>query len=99
MGNDVPIPKSLPTAEIRKSDMGRTNPNYIAQFLLYQTKDVKDKAKEMLAAAKIKQTKMKETNEASRQPPLQTVHGRACGSGQSCRDQGLTRQSNLSILK
>ena len=72
MGNDVPIPKSLPTAEIRKSDMGRTNPNYIAQFLLYQTKDVKDKAKEMLAAAKIKQAKMKETNEAN--PPANPLY-------------------------
>ncbi len=54
MGKDVQIPKSLPVADIRKTDLGRTNPNYLAQFLLYQTKEVKDKAKEMLQEAKEK---------------------------------------------
>ena len=54
MGKEVHIPKSLPTAEIRKSDLAKTSPNYIAQFLLYQTKDVKDTAKRMLRDAKTK---------------------------------------------
>ena len=54
MGKDVNIPKSLPVADIRKTDLGRTNPNYLAQFMLYQTKEVKDKAKEMLQEAKDK---------------------------------------------
>ncbi len=35
-------------ADISKSDMGRTNPNYPAQFLVYQNKEVKDNAKGML---------------------------------------------------
>ena len=54
MGKEVNIPKSLPTAELRKSDLGRTSPNYLAQFLLYQTKEVKDTAKQMLKDAKTK---------------------------------------------
>ena len=54
MGKEVNIPKSLPTAELRKSDLGRTSPNYLAQFLLYQTKEVKDTAKQMLKDAKSK---------------------------------------------
>ncbi len=54
MGKEVNIPKSLPTAEIRKTDLGRTSPNYLAQFLLYQTKEVKDTAKQMLKDAKTK---------------------------------------------
>ncbi len=70
MGKDVQIPKSLPVADIRKSDMGRTNPNYLAQFLLYQTKEVKDKAKEMLQEAKdkakSKANEAKLTNEQSK---------------------------------
>ena len=70
MGKDVNIPKSLPVADIRKSDMGRTNPNYLAQFLLYQTKEVKDKAKEMLQEAKdkakSKANQSKLTNEQSK---------------------------------
>ncbi len=54
MGKEVNIPKSLPTADIRKTDLGHTSPNYIAQFLLYQTKEVKDTAKRMLKDAKNK---------------------------------------------
>ena len=54
MGKEVNIPKSLPTAEIRKSDLGRTSPNYLAQFLLHQTKEVKDTAKRMFKDAKSK---------------------------------------------
>ncbi len=54
MGKEVNIPKSLPTADIRKTDLGHTSPNYIAQFLLYQTKEVKDTAKQMLKDAKSK---------------------------------------------
>ncbi len=54
MGKDVHIPKSLPTAELRRTDLARTSPNYLAQFLLYQTKEVKDTAKRMLKEAKSK---------------------------------------------
>ncbi len=54
MGKEVNIPKSLPTAELRKSDLAKTSPNYLAQFLLYQTKEVKDTAKQMLKDAKSK---------------------------------------------
>ena len=54
MGKEVNIPKSLPTAELRKSDLAKTSPNYLAQFLLYQTKEVKDTAKRMLKEAKSK---------------------------------------------
>ncbi len=65
MGEEVHIPKSLPTADIRKSDMGHTSPNYIAQFLLYQTKKVKDTAKRMLKDAKINAPKYDDPNEAN----------------------------------
>ncbi len=54
MGKEVHIPKSLPTAELRRTDLARTSPNYLAQFLLYQTKEVKDTAKQMLKDAKSK---------------------------------------------
>ena len=54
MGKEVNIPKSLPTAELRKSDLAKTSPYYLAQFLLYQTKEVKDTAKQMLKDAKSK---------------------------------------------
>ncbi len=54
MGKEVNIPKSLPTAELRRSDLAKTSPNYLAQFLLYQTKEVKDTAKQMLKDAKNK---------------------------------------------
>ncbi len=65
MGKEVHIPKSLPTADIRKSDMGHTSPNYIAQFLLYQTKEVKDTAKRMLKEAKTNTPKTDDPNEAN----------------------------------
>ncbi|WP_031499610.1 hypothetical protein [Bryobacter aggregatus] len=52
LGQDAPIPKSLPITEIRKSNLQRTNPNYLAQFLLYQTEEVKQIADEMLRNAK-----------------------------------------------
>ncbi|WP_031499142.1 hypothetical protein [Bryobacter aggregatus] len=42
MGRAVEIPKSLPVTELRKSNLQRTNPNYLAQFLLYQTQELKD---------------------------------------------------------
>ena len=70
MGKDVNIPKSLPVAEIRRTDLGRTNPNYLAQFLLYQTKDVKDKAKEMLKEAKIKADSSNEQFKPNSQNPF-----------------------------
>ena len=54
MGKDVHIPKSLPTAELRRTDLVRTSPNYLAQFLLYQPKEVKDTAKRMLKEGKSK---------------------------------------------
>ncbi len=54
MGKEVNIPKSLPMAELRRTDLANTSPNYIAQFLLYQTKEVKDTAKRMLKDAKSK---------------------------------------------
>ena len=65
MGKEVNIPKSLPTAEIRKSDLGRTSPNYLAQFLLYQTKEVKDTAKQMLKDAKSKANSPDEQSKAN----------------------------------
>ena len=34
IGKDVQIPKSILTAEIRKSDLQKPDPNYLAQFLL-----------------------------------------------------------------
>ena len=36
MGKEVNIPNSLPTAKIRRTDLGHTSCNYLAQFLLYQ---------------------------------------------------------------
>ena len=53
-GKEVHIPKSLPTAELGRTDLARTSPNYLAQFLLYQTKEAKDTAKRMLKEAKSK---------------------------------------------
>ncbi|WP_155121213.1 hypothetical protein [Bryobacter aggregatus] len=53
MGRDVPIPKTLPVAQLRTMNLQRTNPNYLAQFLLYQTDEVKDTAKQMLDEAKV----------------------------------------------
>ncbi|WP_155121149.1 hypothetical protein [Bryobacter aggregatus] len=47
MGREVEIPKSLPITELRKSNLQRTNPNYLAQFLLYQTEEVQEAAEQM----------------------------------------------------
>ncbi len=65
MGKEVNIPKSLPTAELRRTDLARTSPNYLAQFLLYQTKEVKDTAKRMLKEAKIKANSPDEQSKAN----------------------------------
>ncbi|WP_031498862.1 hypothetical protein [Bryobacter aggregatus] len=51
MGKEVPIAKSLPIASLRATNLQRTNPNYLAQFLLYQTKEVQDTAASMLREA------------------------------------------------
>ncbi|WP_031499734.1 hypothetical protein [Bryobacter aggregatus] len=59
MGREVSIPKSLPTTELRKSNLQRTNPNYLAQFLLYQTQEVKDAAQAMQQASPTKPDDLK----------------------------------------
>ena len=77
MGKEVNIPKSLPVSEIRKSDLSKTNPNYLAQFLLYQTDDVKMTAKQMLKDAKTKanqpQPSAPQTNSQSEANPFASM--------------------------
>ena len=70
MGKEVNIPKSLPVSEIRKSDLSKTNPNYLAQFLLYQTDDVKKTAKQMLKDAKTKANQPQPANSQSEPNPF-----------------------------
>ena len=70
MGKEVNIPKSLPVSEIRKSDLSKTNPNYLAQFLLYQTDDVKKTAKQMLQDAKTKANRPQPDNSQSEANPF-----------------------------
>ena len=67
MGKEVAIPESLPIAAIRASDLNRTNPNYLAQFLLYSTPDVQQTARQMLADAK-KNEKMAKSGKESGVP-------------------------------
>ena len=73
MGKEVNIPKSLPVSEIRKTDLSRTNPNYLAQFLLYQTDDVKKTAKQMLKDAKTKANQPQQANSQSEANPFASL--------------------------
>ena len=73
MGKEVNIPKSLPVSEIRKTDLSRTNPNYLAQFLLYQTDDVKKTARQMLKDAKTKANQPQQANSQSEANPFASL--------------------------
>ncbi|WP_031498403.1 hypothetical protein [Bryobacter aggregatus] len=42
MGSDIEIPKTMPAAELRNTNLHRTNPNYLAQFLLYDSQDLRN---------------------------------------------------------
>ena len=70
MGKEVNIPKSLPVSDIRKSDLSRTNPNYLAQFLMYSTAEVKKTAKQMLKDAKTKADQPQPTSSQSEANPF-----------------------------
>ena len=70
MGKEVQIPRSLPVSEIRQSNLNNTNPNYLAQFLMYTTPEVKKTAIRMLKDAKKNEQKAARRTDATNEANL-----------------------------